>query len=106
MSYHGELFLGAAEEETLANHEASRAAFERAASLYPPAQSPWLALSQLARRRRDRVGALQALQRVFALPATVTARHDPWWTYHLVQARNADALLDDLRRPFRASITP
>jgi len=40
------------------------------------------------------------------LPAAVVARHDPWWTYQIAQARNANALLDDLRRPFRASITP
>jgi hypothetical protein len=33
-------------------------------------------------------------------------RHDPWWTYQIAQARNANALLEDLRRPFRASITP
>jgi len=105
LQYDGELFLGAAEEE-IGEYDASHAAFARAASLYPAAQSPWLALSELAWRRRDRAGALQALQRVFALPATAAARHDPWWFYQIAQARNANALLDDLRRPFRASITP
>jgi hypothetical protein len=43
---------------------------------------------------------------VFALPASVAERHDPLWTYQIAQARNASRLLDDLRRPFRASITP
>ena len=105
LQYDGELFLGAAEEQ-IGEYDASHAAFARAASLYPAAQSPWLALSELAWRRRDRAGALQALQHVFALPATVAARHDPWWTYQIAQARNANALFDDLRRPFRVSITP
>jgi hypothetical protein len=95
-----------AAEEEIAEYDASHAAFARAAGLYPSAQSPWLALSELAWRRRDRAGALQALEHVFALPAAVAARHDPWWTYQIAQARNANALLDDLRRPFRASITP
>ena len=67
--YDGELFLGAA-EEALGNYEASRVAFERAASLYPTAQSPRLSLSELARRRGDRPGALRELQQVFALPAS------------------------------------
>jgi tetratricopeptide (TPR) repeat protein len=47
LQYEGALFLGAAEER-LGRYDASRLAFERAASLYPAAQSPWLALSELA----------------------------------------------------------
>jgi hypothetical protein len=57
-------------------------------------------LSALARRRGDRAGALAEIRRVFELPASPPARDDPWWTYHAAQARNADALLDELRRPF------
>jgi hypothetical protein len=71
---------------------------ERAASLYPTAQSPWLALSELARRRYDRPGALRAIDRLFALPADAGDRFDPWWTYQIAQARTADRLLDGVRR--------
>ena len=35
------------------------------------------------------------------MPAfTGNDRDDPWWTYHVAQARNTDRLLEDLRRPF------
>jgi hypothetical protein len=103
--YDGELFLGAA-EEALGNYAASRVAFERASTLYPTAQSPLLALSELARRRGDRAGALGALRQVFALPAIESDRIDPWWKYQVAQARNADQLLDDLRRPFLIEVRP
>lgn len=53
--YLAELFLGRAEEGR-GDHAASRAAFLRASALYPNAQSPRLALSQIARRTGDRAG--------------------------------------------------
>ena len=99
LRYYGALFLGAA-EEALGDHAAASAAYREAARLYPAAQSPHLALSALARRRGDRAGALAEIRRVFELPASPPARDDPWWTYHGAQARNADALLEELRRPF------
>ena len=102
--YDGELFLGAA-EEALGNYDPSRVAYERAASLYPTAQSPRLALSELARRRGDRQGALRELRKMFAL-ATSESERDPLWKYQFAQARNADQLLDDLRRPFLTGVWP
>jgi tetratricopeptide (TPR) repeat protein len=92
--YYASLFLGR-EEEALGRYDAARRAYERAASLYPGAQSPHLALSQLAWHGADRGGALKALRE--ALAAT---DDDPWWTYAVVHARQADALLEELRRPF------
>ena len=56
-----ELFLGRA-EEALGHDEAARAAFERASALYPNAQSPRLALSQIARRAGNRAAAQRELQ--------------------------------------------
>jgi tetratricopeptide (TPR) repeat protein len=101
LRYYGELFLGA-EEEALGRVDAARDAFDRAAALFPSAQSPLIALSELAKRRGDRAGALAAIQRLFALPpAGREGRDDPWWSYHTAQARDADALLDALQRPFR-----
>jgi tetratricopeptide (TPR) repeat protein len=99
LRYYGELFLGA-EEESLSQYDAAFDAYQRAAALYPTAQSPWLALSSLGRRRGDRAAALRALQQLFDLPSTELERDDPWWTYHVTQARNADELLEALRRPF------
>jgi hypothetical protein len=99
LRYYAELFLGG-EEEEIGQRDAARVAFEHAAALYPAAQSPLLAISRLERSYGNRPGALRALEQVFALPSDANARDDPWWTYHVAQARNADALLDELRRPF------
>ena len=105
LRYYGELFLGA-EEEALSQFDPAFAAYQRAAALYPAAQSPWLALSSLGRRRGDRAEAQRALQHLFDLPSSAGGADDPWWTYYVAQARDVDALLDSLRRPFLAQGEP
>ena len=102
LGYYAQLFLGA-EEETIGNREAARAAYEQAAVYAPRAQSPLLALSQLARRYGDRPGALGAMDRLYAIPEEGQGEHDdPWWWYTVSQARDADDLLDAVREPFRS----
>jgi tetratricopeptide (TPR) repeat protein len=101
LRYYAELFLGA-EEEELGHRDAARLAYEQAAALYPDAQSPLLAISRLERSSGNRPAALRALQQVFALSPHADARDDPWWIYNTVQARNAEALLDEVRRPFHS----
>jgi hypothetical protein len=49
--------------------------------MYPNAQSPHLALSQIARRAGDRRAAQHELQVISALPSDERAREDPWWSY-------------------------
>jgi tetratricopeptide (TPR) repeat protein len=101
MLYYAGMFLGAA-EEALGNRDAARLAYEQSAELYPMAQSPLLALSQLARRSGDRGGALRAIDRLFALPEEDRAeRDDPWWWYYVALARDAEELLDAMRAPYR-----
>ena len=101
LEYDGQLFIGAA-YEGLGRYDEAAAAYEHAAARFPGAQSPLIALSQLARRRGDRSGALAAMTRVFALPPPGDGdRQDPWWTYNTAQGRNADDLLDAMRAPFR-----
>ena len=98
--YYANQFLGA-EEEALGNRDAARVAYEQAAGLFPRAQSPALALSQLARRYGDRGGALRAMDRLFALRDEArNERDDPWWRYYVSQARDADDLLEAMRQPF------
>ena len=98
--YFAELFLGA-EEEALGNREPARLTYERAAARCPRAQSPLIALSQLAWRTGDRNAALKAMDRVFALAGEERRdQDDPWWDYYVVQARNADDLLAALREPY------
>ncbi len=60
LPYFAALFLGA-EEEASGRYDSARESYERAAAIEPMAQSPWLALAQLARRRGDRASALHAL---------------------------------------------
>ena len=103
LRYDGELFAGA-EEEALGRYDAARDAYARAQSLFPGAQSPLIALSQLARRRGDRAAALAAIQQLFELPPPFAeGRDDPWWQYHKAQARSAEAWIDALRSPFRTA---
>ena len=102
MLYYTGLFLGA-EEEALGNRDAARVAYEQSAELFPLAQSPLLALSQLARRYGDRGGALRAIDRLFALPEQdLDAHTEPWWWYYVAQARDADDLLEAMHRPYLA----
>ncbi len=96
LRYYTALFLGA-DEEALGHADRARDAFGRASALYPRAQSPHLALSQLAWRTGDRPGALRAIQPVLALPADEDQRADPWWDYYDGAGRDADSQLDRLR---------
>jgi tetratricopeptide (TPR) repeat protein len=89
LRYYAEMFLGAAAEAT-GRHEASQAAYGRAASAFPGASAPQLALSQLALQADDRVAALDAA-RLALRPRAGQDRDDPWWRYHLVQGRRVDS---------------
>jgi tetratricopeptide (TPR) repeat protein len=80
--YYAELFLGR-EEESLGNRTAARESYEKASKLYPRAQSPRLALSQLDWQSGDRAAALRALESMSNLPPH-ELEGDPWWTYYAV----------------------
>jgi tetratricopeptide (TPR) repeat protein len=97
--YYAELFLGR-EEEALGNRVDAKRHFENAAELYPRAQSPRLALSELARRSGDRAGALRALRGVTSVrsAALIDAEHtDPWWEYYEVHQDDTEPLMGQMR---------
>ncbi len=77
--YYGHLFSGRS-AAALGQFAAARDAFEQAARLKPNAQSPLLALSQLAYSRGDTAEAAAMLARVAARPALDS--DDPWWVYN------------------------
>ena len=77
--YYGHLFAGRS-HAALGDASGARAAFERAAALQPAAQSPLLALSQLAYSRGNAAEAAALLARVADLPSL--DGDDPWWTYN------------------------
>jgi hypothetical protein len=93
--FYAHLFLGR-EEEAQEHGDEARTAYERAAALYPAAQSPRLALSQLAWHAHNREAAVQALQPLVDAPGD----DDPWFSYRFSQGRNFDDLLATLRKPF------
>ena len=97
--YYTSLYLGC-ELASLSRHNDARQQYERAATLYPTAQSPLLALSQLANKDGDVEGALVAIQRVFSLARPNSMEDDPWWIYDLSHVRNADSLVTEMLEMF------
>lgn len=97
--------LGSA-EEAQAGYDAAGAAYERAAALFPRAQSPRLALSNLARRRGDLATALRAMRPLFDIAADDVQQDDPWWVYYTAHGRHAADLLSAVWQPFLAAHEP
>ena len=95
LRYYAALYLGCELEMLLRTAEA-REQYEQAAMLYPAAQSPLLALSQLARAGDDIAGAQAAVQRVFDLPHRDAWQDDPYWVYDIAHVRDSSALVAEL----------
>jgi tetratricopeptide (TPR) repeat protein len=96
LRYHAYLLLGRA-QVARNRPDAARAAFEQAAALYPIAQSPRLALSQLAHDAGDRARSVRELT-ILNLPANAAERVDPWWSFNWTHAPDADELLALIRQ--------
>ena len=98
LQYYGHMFLGRSAAET-GDAARARAAYERAAQLSPAAQSPLIALSQLAYSRGDAAEATSLLARVADLPAL--ENDDPWWFYSTTVGRffkpSHEELVESLR---------
>ena len=94
MQYYAWLLLGR-EEEALGRPEAARAAFTRAMTLYPGAQSPRLGLSLLARAGGERATARSALE---PLSNSVRRGEDPWWSFHKRHSPDLDELFAQMWR--------
>jgi tetratricopeptide (TPR) repeat protein len=98
--YYGALAEGQAAEATQKS-EFAREAYERAAGLFPRAQSPLLALMRLARERADDAEA-KAIAARFALLAPIESqRVDPWWDYFDCNGRHRDREVERLWAMFR-----
>ena len=92
--YYAWLLLGR-EDEALERRVEAREAFARASALYPGAQSPRIALSQMAREEGDRKTAIAALDFLSGPPGP-----DPWWseTRNRANVLGVDALFAEMRR--------
>ena len=102
LQYLGHLFAGRS-AAALRQFPAARESFERAAALRPSAQSPLLAMSQLAYSRGDVDEAAAMLERLTA-QASLDG-DDPWWIYSLTAGRfftpSYEEIVDDLRKEMR-----
>jgi tetratricopeptide (TPR) repeat protein len=105
LQYYGSLFAGDA-AEALGRIDEARAAYERAATLYPMAHAPRFAVSQLAARAGNTVAASDTLEVVLARSTDPATDDDPFWTYYEAAGRDADALLEEAYRALTAEVTP
>jgi tetratricopeptide (TPR) repeat protein len=92
LQYYRALFAGNT-AEVLGQLEDARVAYERAAELFPRAQAPPLALSQLAMRAGDSTRAANAITNVVSATQEPESKDDPFWTYYSAAGRDADTLL-------------
>jgi tetratricopeptide (TPR) repeat protein len=96
LAYYARMFF-AREAEQLGRIAQARASYEEAARLYPDAQSPLIALSQLAHRAGDDTSAGDLLRRAFSTTRKPDLASDPWWGYAAYAGRSADALIANAR---------
>ena len=96
LRYYAALFAGRS-AEALNKITEARAAFERAMSLFPRAQSPRLALADLAFRDSESSQALTGVRTMF-VTADRSNSGDPWWYYDVSLVMNWRELVADLRR--------
>lgn len=98
LSYYASLYLGREFEVTSRRLEA-REQYDQAAKLYPTAQSPLLALSQMDRNEDDIEAAFLKLQQIFTV-SSESGSEDPRFTYDLAHVRDAPTLLAEMYRVF------
>jgi tetratricopeptide (TPR) repeat protein len=96
LQYYAALFLGG-ELEALGKDDDAVRAYERAAKLFPTAQSPRLGLSRVA-ASRDRLAARESLLMLIEQEPAVETRDDPWWLYDVSAGRGADVVLELLHK--------
>lgn len=99
LSYYTALFI-AREEEALNNVDAAQEAYQRAAALFPRAQSPHIGLSELHMRAGNRIAAAQALDVVWQWGTSREDADDPWWYYPYAAGRNGETLLEAIGKAF------
>ena len=95
--YLAELFLGRA-EQALGRRDEAKRRYAHAAALFPNAQSPHLALSQLAHQSGDQAEALRALERLKSYSSSDVHRADPWWLYYYPHLEDAEDLMNEMRK--------
>ena len=101
LRYFGYLFVGRS-EAALGRIAEARDAFERANELRPSAQSPLLALSQLAYSGGDVAAAAAWLAR--AAEQSTLEGDDPWWIYNFAAGRFFGPSHEEIARDLRTEM--
>jgi tetratricopeptide (TPR) repeat protein len=96
LKYYAALFAGRA-AESLNNIDAARSGYVRAMALFPQAQSPRLALAELAFRNAEQDLALSGVRTMF-ITAGNRRNGDPWWNYDVSLVANWQELGDGMRK--------
>ena len=94
--YYAALFAGRS-AEALGKIPEARAAYERAMGLFPRAQSPRLALADLAFRDTQAGQALSGVRAMF-VTSDPTGSGDPWWEYDISLVLNWPDLVREMRK--------
>jgi tetratricopeptide (TPR) repeat protein len=87
LAYYARMLHGR-ELEASGDRRSARTAYEQAQRLFPAAQAPQLALSQLLKGAGDAAMAVSILDRLVQ-PSNQTA-DDPWWSYHSAAGRSIE----------------
>ena len=100
IQYFGLLFAGDA-QLALGRAADARRSYERAIEQFPHAQAARLGLGSALRASSDGSEALQAMLPTLTKAPSSRAGDDPWWDYYDGDASQVEALLGQLRGPFR-----
>jgi Flp pilus assembly protein TadD len=99
VSYYAALLIGREETDV----DPARAAFQRAATLYPRAQSPRLGLSEIQMRAGNLQAATQELEPIWTAGGSASRDDDPWPSYFTAAGRRGRSLLDAISKTFLPS---
>lgn len=100
MQYYARLFAGEA-LLSLGRTEEAGTSYQRAIDLYPDAQAARLGLASTLRSTGDTAHALDVLMPTITKEPSTREGDDPWWEYYDGDATQLEALLEELRTPFR-----
>jgi hypothetical protein len=100
LAYYARLLRGR-ELEALDRRAEARAAYEQAGQLFPAAQTPRIALSQLLRASGDAAAAAALLERLVD-----AAADDPWWEYYAAAGRSYEDMARALGAATPAAVRP
>ncbi len=101
MQYYALLFAGDA-LFSLGRTADAGTSYRRAIGLFPTAQAARFGLASALRAIGDTAQALDVLMPTITKPPSTRAGDDPWWEYYDGDATHMEALLEDLRAPFRS----